>query len=228
MNNRELLIAILRAVKRGEVWDRHFPRIVLLNLKMRPRPWRSWRHHRLVLGVGYFTLSFSRLEQTFITEASMLATSRADTYSKFDKEAELAAWKDVFSISGNERKKAALWAKEARKMSNDEKSNKEIDQIVSEAADLSSSRQAIVHYFAFLGEEFDLFSPARYVQAVRFIKIDPKRHANLKTDTIPLQEKYTYDDLKELDQATMQLVHKIHELRFQLAQEFYRFASQKI
>ena len=76
-------------------------RIVLISLRMRPRRWRSWRHHRLALGVGYFTLSYSRLEQEFIAQACGLAITRGHILHGRDKKAEYEAYGQAELIDGS-------------------------------------------------------------------------------------------------------------------------------
>jgi hypothetical protein len=140
-------------------------RIVLISLKMRPRRWRSWRHHRLALGVGYFTLSYSRLEQEFINQACGLATTRGHILRGRDEEAEYQAYGQAQSIDGSGFKKAAAWAKQARQMTTDPALLLEINRLLSDAADLSALRQSITHYFGFMGDQHALIRPASYVQA---------------------------------------------------------------
>ena len=89
-------------------------RLVIRKLRMRPQRWWSWRHHRLALAVGYFTLGYSSLEQEFVEQAGGLAISRGHTYSTLDKQAEYEAYAQAQSIEGSEYKKAKLWAKHAR------------------------------------------------------------------------------------------------------------------
>ena len=62
-----------------------FVRIILLKLRMRPRRWRSWRHHRLALSVGYFTLSYSRLERR-VYQAGLYACDKAISRLQLQKQ----------------------------------------------------------------------------------------------------------------------------------------------
>jgi len=149
-----------------------FARSILFTLRMRQRRWRSWRHDRLVLGVGYFTLSYSMLEQEFVKQAYLLASARGHAYMGLDTKAEHEAYRQASSVSGSDFKKAAAWAKQARQMSRDPGLLREIDRIVSETAGLSTARQTITHHFAFLGERFDLIWPAEYIQAYQWVKAD--------------------------------------------------------
>src|ERR1700730_7500965 len=156
-------------------------RAALLSLKLRPRRWRSWRHHRLALGVGYFTLSYSTLEQEFITQACGLAITRGHILHGRDKEAEYEAYRQAQSIDASGFKKTAAWAKQARQMTTDAALLLEIDRLVSDATDLSVLRQSIIHNFRFMGDQHTLIRPPSYVQAYQYIKADwGKEYENFK------------------------------------------------
>jgi hypothetical protein len=171
---------------------------MLLVLKMRPRRWRSWRHHRLALGVGYFTLSYSTLEQEFINQACGLATTRGHILRGRDEEAEYDAYGQAQSIDGSRFKKTTAWAKQARQMTTDPALLLEIDRLLSNAADLSALRQAIIHNFRFMGDQHTLIWPPSYLQACQYIKADwGKNYQNFKPK-MPIIHRYTYRDLKEL------------------------------
>ena len=204
-----------------------FVRTVVINLKMRPRRWRSWRHHRLVLGVGYFTLNYSKLEQEFVEQAYILATKRGWALSELDKKAEHEAYKQASSISGSDFKKAATWAKQARQMTVDPALLLEVDRIVTEASRLSTVRQTIMHNFGFFGDQFALTRPATYLQAYQYVKADwGKKYSEFKLKT-PIIHRYTYHHLKHLDAETSNLTNRIHKLGRLLTQDFHRFTSEE-
>jgi hypothetical protein len=202
-------------------------RAVLLSLKLRPRRWRSWRHHRLALGVGYFTLSYSRLEQEFIAQACNLANTRGQILHGQDKEARYEAFRQANSIDASGFKKPAAWAKQARQMTTDATLLLEIDRLVSDAADLSALRQSIIHYFGFMGDEHALIRPASYVQAYQYIKADWGKEYEYFKPKMPIMHRYTYRDLKELDAFTISLVDQLYDLRHRLAKDFYRRTKSK-
>lgn len=204
-----------------------FVRTILLTLKMRPRRWRSWRHDRLVLGVGYFTLSYSKLEQEFVEQACLLATARGHAYMGLDTKAEHESYRQASSISGSDFKKAATWAKQARQMTNDPELLHEIDMIVSETAVLSNYRQTIIHNFGFLGEQHDIIWPAQYVQAYQLVKADWGEEYREFKIKIPVIHRYTYSKLKQLDAQTMRLIGRLDDLRLCLVKDFYRFVREE-
>jgi hypothetical protein len=202
-------------------------RAVLLSLKLRPRRPRSWRHHRLALGVGYFTLSYSRLEQEFIAQACGLANTRGQILHGRDKEAEYEAYRQAQSIDASGFKKTAAWAKQARQMTTDAALLSEIDRLVSDVADLSALRQSIIHNFRFMGDQHTLIRPPSYVQAYQYIKADwGKKYENFKPK-MPIMHRYTYRDLKELDAFTTSLIDQLQDLRRRLAKDFYRATHTK-
>lgn len=176
---------------------------------------------------GWFTLSYSRLEQEFVEQAYLLATKRGWAYENIDQKEAQKAYAEASSISSKNYTKSATWAKQARQMTTDPTLLLEIDQAVSKTASLSKSRQAIMHYFDDLGDEFALILPARYVRAVPFTR--PKKSKNGATLMmgVPTIHHYTARQLRQLDDETNDLLVTLDDLGFRLTQDFYRFLRQE-
>lgn len=202
-------------------------RIVLLRFRMRPRRWRSWRHHRLVLGVGYFALSYAKLEQEFIKQAQMLAMSRGWAHGESDKTAEQEAFAQAASISLGDLKKAAVWAKQAHLMTADKALLLEVNRITSRMASLSPDRHGIMHYFAALEDADAIILPATYIRAHQWVKPDPKTELGQLKLKVPIIEHYTYGDLKRLDTEALSLADCIINLSDRLRQGFYCTKSEE-
>ncbi len=198
---------------------------------MPPRKWRSWRHHRLALAVGYFTLSYSKLEQAFIHEAYGLAVARLNAFTGINRGAESEAAYEAQSLRMGDFRKAKAWARQARKMSDDPSDLREIERIIERASRLSLARQAITHYFDFLGDQFDLLTPAYYLQAYQWIKAADWGNGfadQSKTLKKPIIVRFTYHDLKKLNSEVRDLEVFNQGRRFQTEEKgFYRSIRQK-
>jgi hypothetical protein len=177
--------------------------------------------------VGYFTLSYSRLEQEFIAQACGLAITRGHILHGRDQEGEYEAYGQASSIDGSGFKKASAWAKQARQMTTDPALLLEIDKLLSNASDLSGLRQSIIHNFRLMGDQHALIWPPSYVQACQYIKADWGKEYQSFKPKMPIIHRYTYRDLKELDAFTISLIEQLKDLRRRLAKDFYRSTRKK-
>lgn len=209
------------------VWIR--ARITLIRFRMRNKPMWSPRHHRLARATGYFVIAYSRLEQELVYAAQQMAFARASAHHGRDSDAEAQALDDGVAIRLSDFKKAQTWAREARKMSRDPNGVNEVEAIVSEISQLSTKRQAIIHYFEFFGDRFSIFMPAWYIQALQWVRADWAKasHQSAQVFKSPVIHRLTYRDLKSITGQCESLVARIRELRFELADEFYRSLGQK-